>query len=748
MKVLHIIGGGDTGGAKTHVLLLVKELSNYISVKMVSLRPGEFSEEGLLMGIDIAVVNSGNILRDIKDIEEIISKDKFDIIHSHGAKANMISAIIKKHVNLPTVTTVHSDYRLDYLRSKFKMLTYGIINTIALRFIDNYIAVSNNFHEMLRKRGFNERHIFTLYNGIRFNEELPAFSREQFSSKYGISLNEENIIIGNLSRLDPVKRLDIYLKAAAIVLKSRPDIIFLIGGDGPQLAELKRKAIDLGISKNVHFLGWVDRNEFFQCIDINVLTSISESFSYAILEGIPYKKATVCSRVGGFPDLINSGKTGYLFEPGNYGELSGYLLELITNKELRIKMGEELFQDAKNKFSIENMCSSQLEIYKSIQSNIHSKQLCDIVISGYYGFGNSGDESILAAIINSLQMLKKDIKITVLSKKPDETEKKHNVISKNRFNPLHVLNAIKNSKMFMYGGGNLIQDDTSTRSLLYYLSLVWFAKRLGNKVMLYANGIGPIKRNELNKIITRVILNQVDIITLREELSLHELQKLNINLPKVIVTADVALTLKPIDQVHVEEIFGKEGISLKQKFVGISVRDVSILKEYENWKGLNYFIDTLANFSDHLIEEYRLQPLFIPMQNPNDLEIINKIVKKMKNTGYIIKNKYSESEILGIVSSVEVMIGMRLHSLIYAASSSIPFIGLVYQPKVDAFINSLGQSTGYRIENVNFDGLNSLFTEVWVNRDRIRIELKEKIKTEKEKAFKNASIALDLLEHM
>ena len=127
MKVLHLIGGGDIGGAKTHVLHLVKELGKYIDVKIVSFRPGVFADDAKAMGINIEVVKRGNIFRDILRVIEIVKEEGYQIIHAHGAKANMIAIVVKCLTKIPTVTTVHSDYRLDYMHSLVKSLSFGLI---------------------------------------------------------------------------------------------------------------------------------------------------------------------------------------------------------------------------------------------------------------------------------------------------------------------------------------------------------------------------------------------------------------------------------------------------------------------------------------------------------------------------------------------------------------------------------------------------------------------------------------------
>jgi len=121
MKVLHLIGGGDEGGAKSHVLSLVKELSSKIDVKLISLRYGAFADDAKAMGIDVKVVRTGNIFSDINNIIKIAVDGGYNILHTHGAKANMIGVFVKHKTKIPVVSTVHSDYRLDYLHSVLRI---------------------------------------------------------------------------------------------------------------------------------------------------------------------------------------------------------------------------------------------------------------------------------------------------------------------------------------------------------------------------------------------------------------------------------------------------------------------------------------------------------------------------------------------------------------------------------------------------------------------------------------------------
>ena len=143
MKVIHLISGGDTGGAKTHVHSLLCGLSEHIQADMVCFTDGPFVEEARELGIHTEVISCRNPLQELKAFKKKVLDGGYDIIHCHGARGNLMGALLGRATGLPVVTTVHSDYRLDYMGRPFSRLTYGTINTIALRCIPYHIGVSD-----------------------------------------------------------------------------------------------------------------------------------------------------------------------------------------------------------------------------------------------------------------------------------------------------------------------------------------------------------------------------------------------------------------------------------------------------------------------------------------------------------------------------------------------------------------------------------------------------------------------------
>jgi len=370
-KVLHLISGGDVGGAKTHVLSLVKELQKHIKVKMICFIKGEFYEDAKAMGIDIEVLEQKKRydLSVINDLKKIIEDEGYDLVHSHGARANFICRFLKSKLRIPFVTTIHSDFMLDFKGSLYKHLVYTNLNVFALKKFDYYIAVSDNFKDMLVGRGFSETKIFTVYNGLDFDEEISCMSREDFLNELGLSHLNDRLLVGILARLHPVKGHTVLIKAAAKVLESHKNVDFLLAGDGEEKDNLISLTNTLGISDRIHFIGFVNNYDVLNCIDINVLTSYSESFPYVLLEGAKFKKPTIASKVGGIPMLIKDEENGLLFQSGDSEELSKDLIKLIESNSLRKVLGEKLFEHSSNNYSLANLAKQHLKIYDNVISS-------------------------------------------------------------------------------------------------------------------------------------------------------------------------------------------------------------------------------------------------------------------------------------------------------------------------------------------------------------------------------------------
>ena len=190
MKVIHLISGGDSGGAKTHVLSLLQHLNQTITAQLVCFRDGPFAEEARQMGIPTMICGGNNVFRTRRKLAAYIREGGYEIIHCHGSRANMIGAMLRKVTGLPVVTTVHSDYRLDYMGRPLSHLTFGTINALALRRLDYRIGVSDAMVDLLISRGFPADRFYTIYNGIDFTPPPTQGDRLEYLRNLGADVDE------------------------------------------------------------------------------------------------------------------------------------------------------------------------------------------------------------------------------------------------------------------------------------------------------------------------------------------------------------------------------------------------------------------------------------------------------------------------------------------------------------------------------------------------------------------------------
>jgi len=359
-----------------------------------------------------------------------------------------------------------------------------------------------------------------------------------------------------------------------------------------------------------------------------------------------------------------------------------------------------------------------------------------IVLSGYYGFNNSGDETILYAIIAMLRKIEPETQITVLSNEPEKTAKLYNVQAVNRWKWNQVLRAIAGCDLLISGGGSLLQDVSSTNSPLYYLGVILLARLLGKPVHVFAQGIGPLT-NKRNRRLTAWILNRVNAITVREAGSKTELSALGVTVP-VEITADpvLGLSAESIKPELGQQILLRHAYCAgeEEKKLGVFIR---------SW-GDNSFTAELAQTLDNLADQ-GWKIAFVPMQFPQDIGVAKETAKLMHKEAVILKELYNPEEILAIIQQFDVILGMRLHALIDAAVLGKPFIGLSYDPKIDRFLEQMGQASVLPVTELKAQTLQEIIQWAYTQREEFSEEIRERVKPLYQKAWRNARIAMELL---
>ena len=343
-------------------------------------------------------------------------------------------------------------------------LTYGNINKIALRRFDAWVGVSHGMTDLLISRGFDPQGLYTLYNGVDFSANRSVLPREEYLQSIGLKTDADTVVFGIAARINPVKDMTTLVKAFAQAVKECPNIRLAIAGDGEQEAEIKALAKELCPEGSVVFAGWVkDVDSFYNALDVNLLTSLSETFPYALTEGARMGCATISSRVGGVPYLIDDGINGLLFTPKDVSTLAAHMCRFAKDKVLREKMGQALREKTKREFSLEAMVEKQTHIYEVIHRRAtRSVGLRDgVVICGAYGKGNSGDNAILNAIVEQLHHIDPDLPITALSRDTMETKLCAGINAVYTFNIFKIGRLLRRTKLYISGGGTLCSQTMS-----------------------------------------------------------------------------------------------------------------------------------------------------------------------------------------------------------------------------------------------------------------------------------------------
>ncbi|MCI1822363.1 MAG: polysaccharide pyruvyl transferase CsaB [Megasphaera sp.] len=318
-----------------------------------------------------------------------------------------------------------------------------------------------------------------------------------------------------------------------------------------------------------------------------------------------------------------------------------------------------------------------------------------IVISGYYGFGNAGDEAMLAALLDSILEIIPEADITVITGNEKLTKANHGVKTVHRLNFLGITAAISHSHILISGGGSLLQDVTSSRSLYYYLAIIKIALLLHKPVMLYAQGIGPLRRRKAREAV-RKVLERVDMIGVRDEESKKELISIGVLTPPIEVTADAVLSANPVDKKLGFLLLKKYAITGIRPKIGIAIR---------NWKNLSHYKIEVAKAADVLQERYNANIVFVPMQFPDDIRAAEDVCGFMKREAIILKEQYTTVELMSIIGCMDVLLGIRLHALIFASIMHVPVTAISYDPKINNFIDLIGERLCGTIETVTADML-------------------------------------------
>ena len=367
MKILHLIQTSGPGGAEKLLLTLAKNSKDkYLSIVGL-LKNGWLFQQLQNHDVKVKTIPSGGSfdLKLIKNLVDIIKKEKIDLIHSHLLDMNFYSSLAAKIAGIPHISTEHGD--IHHTSKKLDKKTLIKAKTIS-HFSDKIVFVSKFTRDkFLKLSKVPKQKIAIIYNGIDLKEYEQPIDIQRKKAEIGIKNNE--FVIGNVANLYPVKGQIYLLKAAAKIIKEFPNTKFLFIGRGELEEKLKKEAQKLGIASHIKFLGFRnDVKELLKIMDVFVLCSLSEGLPLSLIEAMASKVPVVCTNVGGIPEVIEDGINGFLVPVANSIILAEKIIYLLKNKTLSNNFTLYGYQKIKQQFSLQSMLDKYAEIYSDLMT--------------------------------------------------------------------------------------------------------------------------------------------------------------------------------------------------------------------------------------------------------------------------------------------------------------------------------------------------------------------------------------------
>ncbi|MBQ8641317.1 MAG: polysaccharide pyruvyl transferase CsaB [Clostridia bacterium] len=764
MNILMVTMQMDIGGAETHILELCRALyrrGHHITlVSNGGVYADMLVQEGIRhIALPLHTKTPAAVAKAWKGLDRCIREGSewgdYELVHAHARIPAWICGqlwdryrkhpLIRQGKRVPLfrfVTTAHLNFSLNPLWRRIS------------RWGERTMSVSEDIVEYLAAEyGCVRERIQTTINGIDMEKFSPDTAYDGMLAEFGLEKNRRRLVY--MSRLDDDRAAYAYTIAriAPELAERYPDLDILIVGGGTEEAAIRKIAASSNEKagrKVVTMTGnRSDTNRF--CAAAEVFVGVSRSVLEAMAVGIPVIVAGNQGVLGIFDEtklhaametnFCCRGCGGYT-DRQLYDEICALMDKTPAEKAALGRYCREVIREY---YTAERMAGDYEDLYaRTLASPVVACGGSDVILSGYYGFGNMGDESLLAVISASLAKACPGVRITALTRYPKKDTARTGLRCVNRMDLGAIWREMGRGSLFLSGGGSLLQDATSGKSLQYYASLLTLAKKRGMAAFVYANGIGPIRR-EKNRALAGKAVSQCDGISVRDPDSLEELVSMGVNRDRIRLSADPAFLLDVPEAAERRRILTRLGLDDLPAggYVILSLRRLGRKRETEQDQHL---AAEIARLCGCLWEKRGLTAVLVPMQPRNDCAICAMAAELAASPVRTVLPASAE-EMLAVAAGAKIAIGMRLHCLIYAAAAGVPVIGLSYDPKIDALMKCLEQPYVYDADTVAADVLADAADAVLADEAAVRETVRKAVCRMRERCMEDvAAVAKQLQE--
>lgn len=715
----------DIGGAETHIYELARGLAAKGHEITVFSNGGIYADALEKAGIRHVKtpLNSkapSALMKSLRILKREFKKNRPSVVHSHTRLSNLVGGWACRSLGIPMVTTVHGSFSTGFLMRRLS--NWG----------DRALAVSEDLKSYLVDNyNYDPDKVDITVNGV----DMQRFAKRdlpEFKASLGVKPEQKIILMVSRMDADSGDHIERFLKIAPEIFSRCPDARLVIVGDGQRFEEFRETAESI----NSHFdaelvlLQGAKSNIDQYTAVADLFVGISRSALEAMSSSVPVILLGNNGYLGLYSDsireeciLTNLTCRGYDYPMDS--ELAELAVSCLTDRDLSKNISDGL-KLVREQYSIEKMAQTAQEAYCKASDEARPY---DYMVSGYYGYSNFGDDITLKKIVSRLNGRRG----TVLTRSASKTDVPDGVGLLQRFDFFGIFGQMKKTKVFLMGSGSILQDVTSGRSFNYYSYMLKKAHKYHCKTLLYANGIGPIrKKRHLHK--TKEVLNLVDVITVRDIQSKRFIDNL-LGYEKAVLTADEGFRYTENDYRAQKPIAAAEGKTI----VGVNLRP-DVLNRGSDFDGK-------ADFLADIAKKHNLFFYLIPLHYSQDYPVLSRLNRRLPDCSYLPEARLSNQELMSLLGVGRVNILERLHGQIISSVFGVPFLPVSYDPKTQELAAAIGLDR-YMIISHDFDisDAESKFERLLADRDNIVPVLADYTHKAREKADMNTHLLVKLIE--
>jgi glycosyltransferase involved in cell wall biosynthesis len=371
MRVVHLMASPFYGGPERQMLGLARHLPREVESIFLSFAEGglaqPFLDETRRLGFEAKALthNTPRYFACVAEVADELRRLHADLVCCSGYKPDLVGWRAARRVGIPVVSISHG-----WTAATWRVRCYERLDRFILGWMDAVVCVSRAQADKVRAAGVAEQAIAVIQNAIgadAFVEPQPEVRAEMA----GWFAQPPRWIIGAAGRLSPEKAFADYIDAASQVVQQRPDAGFVQFGDGPLRADLERRVAQCGLQGKFVFAGFRnDLGRFLPNLDVNVMSSYTEGLPVVLLEAGAAGVPTVATSVGGIPEVIDDGKSGYLVAAGDASTLAQRVISLLDNDQQRQTMGRAARDRVRRDFSFSAMSQRYHDLFRNLVKSL------------------------------------------------------------------------------------------------------------------------------------------------------------------------------------------------------------------------------------------------------------------------------------------------------------------------------------------------------------------------------------------